>query len=135
MSILYQEEKRIDRSDLLELYNDAGWLAYTRKIDELEAGIESSLCIITAREKNKLLGLIRIIGDGHTIVYIQDILVLAAYKRRGIGSKLMHLFLEKYPEVRQKILMTEDTEETRKFYEALDFESCDKGELVAFIKK
>jgi len=42
--------------------------------------------------------------------------------------------LDKFKNVRQKVLLTEDNDETRGFYEALDFESCDKGRLVAFTK-
>jgi ribosomal protein S18 acetylase RimI-like enzyme len=74
------------------------------------------------------------VGDGLTIIYIQDILVLKAYKRKGIGKKLMNRVLERFVSVRQKVLLTDDNEETRGFYESLGFESCDKGQLVSFVK-
>ena len=80
------------------------------------------------------MGLLRIVGDGNTIIYIQDILVLSNYKRKKIGSKMMEICLSKFSKVRQKVLLTDDTKETRKFYESLGFDSCDKGELVSFVK-
>lgn len=122
------------QQDLLDLYNDAGWGAYTAQPDVLLKAIENSLYVLTARDGDKLVGLIRIVGDGQTIAYIQDIIVLKAYKRKGIGKTLMKKALDEFKHVRQKVLLTDDNPETRGFYEALGFQSCDKGELVAFVK-
>jgi GNAT superfamily N-acetyltransferase len=93
--------------------------------------IKSSLDVFTAWDGE---GLIRVVGDGQTIVYIQDILVLQGYKRQGIGTALLRQALETYPHVRQKVLLTDDSPETRGFYEANGFKSCDKGQVVAFAR-
>jgi len=114
------------------LYSDAGWASYLKDINVLVRGIENSLDIVTAWDNDKLVGLIRIVGDGSTIIYIQDILILKEYKRKGIGRKLMLNILEKYSEVRQIVLLTDDSEETRGFYESLGFTSNDKGGAVSF---
>ena len=132
--ITYQEEKIINSESLLELYEDAGWIAYTKDLEKLQLAIAKSLYVLTARDKDKLVGLVRVVGDGLTIIYIQDILVLKKYKRKKIGMTLMTTTLDKFKDVRQKVLLTEDTDETRGFYEALGFESCDNGKLVAFAK-
>jgi GNAT superfamily N-acetyltransferase len=58
--------------------------------------------------------------------------VLDSYKRKGIGSKLLEHILEEYENGHQKVSLTDDSEETRGFYEANGFVSCDKGDLVAF---
>ena len=96
--------------------------------------IKNSLLTVTAWDGSKLVGLIRIVGDGVTIIYIQDILVLKSYKRKGIGTYLINTVCEEYKAVRQKVLLTDDTPETREFYESLGFVSCDKGQLVSFVK-
>ena len=44
----------------------------------------------------------------------------------------MNEVLNKFKDVRQKVLLTDDNEETRLFYESLGFESCDKGKLVSY---
>ena len=81
-----------------------------------------------------MVGLIRVVGDGLTIIYIQDILVLNSYQNQGIATQLMEQVLKKYKNVRQKVLMTEDAPDVRHFYEKNGFQSCDKGSLVAFAK-
>lgn len=90
--------------------------------------------VVTAWDDDNLVGIIRVVGDGLTIIYIQDLIVLSSYKRKGIGSKLLEVVFERYENVRQKVLLTDDSNETRGFYEANGFISCDKGELVAFAK-
>ena len=133
-NLKFSEEKMLSQADLLSLYNDANWLAYTNSPDLLQQAVSNSLYVLTAWENEQLVGLIRLVGDGLTIVYIQDILVMKSHKRRKIGSLLLQKALEKYGNVRQKVLLTDDNEETRGFYEALGFSSCDKGDLVAFVK-
>lgn len=132
--IAYRYIKNLNEEDVKILYNDAGWAIYTNNLSKLMYGIEASLMVVSAWDNNKLVGLIRVIGDGITIIYIQDILVLESYKRRGIGSKLLQNVLEKYKYVRQIVLLTDDSEETRGFYETNEFISCDKGKSVAFVK-
>ena len=94
----------------------------------------NSLFAISAYDQNQLVGLIRVVGDGLTIIYIQDLLVNPACQRRGIGTKLINNVLKKYKSVRQKVLLTENTVKTRMFYESCDFNPCDKYDLIAFYK-
>lgn len=133
-TITYNVETNVNRDDLIDLYSNANWTAYTNDLDTLTQAIRNSLKVITAREGEKLVGLVRVVGDGLTILYIQDILVHTEYKRNGIGRKLMELILNEFPGVRQKVLLTDDNPETRGFYESLGFDSCDKGQLVSFVK-
>ena len=128
----FSTSKNIPTPQLEALYNDAGWSSYTRNLVSLQKSIQNSQDVITAWDKEQLLGLIRTIGDTETILYIQDILVLSAYKRQGIGRRLIEEVLALNQNCRQIVLLTEDSDETRGFYEALGFESCDKGSAVAF---
>lgn len=81
--------------------------------------------VISAWNEGELIGLIRVVGDGLTIIYIQDLLVLNAYQNQGIAKKLIQLVLNKYKNVRQKVLLTEESPEVRYFYEKNGFLSCD----------
>lgn len=76
-------------NDLVALYNDVGWSNYTNM---LQKAYNNSLLILTAWCDDKLLGAIRIVGDGFSIIYVQDIVVLRAYQHMGIGSKLRFLY-------------------------------------------
>lgn len=133
--IHYKENYQIDKSDLEKLYSSVGWAAYTKNLEVLEQAINHSLQVISAWDEDELVGLIRVIGDGFTIIYVQDILVHPDYQDKKIGTELMTKILDNYPEVRQKVLLTEDAPDVRHFYEKFGFTSCDKGGAVAFYRE
>ncbi|KGR84358.1 GNAT family N-acetyltransferase [Lysinibacillus odysseyi] len=132
MNITYKQTKTINLEQVENLYNDVGWTAYTKNMDLLQQALLQSLDVISAWDGDQLVGLIRTVGDGLTILYIQDILVLDAYQNQGIASKLLQMVLQKHETVRQKVLLTEEAPDVRHFYEKNGFESCDKGSVVAF---
>ena len=132
MNITYKHIKTINREQLEQLYRDVGWTAYTKDLDLLQQSLQQSLDVLSAWDGDRLVGLIRTVGDGLTILYIQDILVLNAYQNKGIATQLLQMVLQKYEAVRQKVLLTEEAPDVRHFYEKNGFKSCDKGSLVAF---
>lgn len=132
MNIDIKREKNIDKEALGYLYNDAEWSAYTKDIEMLHQAVLQSYDVLTAWKGNQLVGLLRTISDGLTIVYIQDILVLKSHQNQGIGSKLIQMILETNQNVRQKVLLTEEAPDVRHFYEKNGFDSCDKVDDVAF---
>lgn len=133
--INYQENKHIEKNQLEHLYASVGCLAYTTDLSRLERTVSASLSVITAWDDSNLIGLVRGVGDGETILYVQDLLVHPDFQNRGIGTALLSKLLENYPEVRQKVLLTEEAPDVRSFYEKFNFVSCDKGNAVAFYKE
>ena len=111
----YREE------EILRLYTAVGWTAYTDNPDTLEQGFHHSLLTLAAYEGDELIGLIRAVGDGSTIVFIQDLLVDPAHQRQGIATALVRAVLVRYPEVRQVELVTDNTPKTIAFYKSLGF--------------
>ena len=87
----------------------------------LELGYKNSLLVLAAYEGDELLGIIRVIGDGYTIVFIQDILVFPDKQCNGVGTALLKAVLERYPHVRQIELTTDNTDKTVSFYKSLGF--------------
>lgn len=134
MQINYKEMKKLDKKSLEDLYTDVDWSAYTKDMDRLQQAVENSLYVLTAWYEEELIGLIRVVGDGLSIIYIQDLLVKNAYHNQKIGSELMQSVLHKYADVRQKVLLTEEAPNTRYFYEKNGFKSCDQGDAVAFAR-
>ncbi|MFF2176329.1 GNAT family N-acetyltransferase [Lysinibacillus sp. NPDC058147] len=134
MTIVFKEEKYINKNDLKALYGDVEWYAYTKDLDQLQQALLNSIYVLSTLENDQLIGLTRVVGDGLTILYIQDILVLNSHQNRGIATDMMNHILEKYKDVRQKVLLTEEAPDVRHFYEKNGFQSCDKGTLVAFAK-
>ena len=132
--IKYKPLSNYNETDILRLYENVGWKTYTKDIKKLIRAFHKSLYILTAWDKDKLVGLIRIIGDGESIIYIQDILVLEEYQHRGIGSNLLRKTLKKYETVRQKVLLTDNTEKTKTFYKSNSFNMATELNLVAYVK-
>lgn len=119
---------------VLNLYNDVSWTAYTSAPDQLEKALKNSLKVWTAWENDLLIGLARVVGDGFTIIYIQDILVLESYQGIGLGSQLLKDILDYYQDIRQVILLTDDTPKTIEFYEKNGLTQVSKYDCVAFMK-
>ncbi len=128
------EIDRIERNDLLRLYGDAGWTNYTNDIIKPYKGVRNSLLTMGAFLGNELIGFIRVVGDGETIIYIQDLIVHSRFKRTGIGTKLVRMILEKYGHIRHKVLITDNSEESLGFYKSLGFKDVAEYGITAFIK-
>ena len=107
--------------EIRRLYASVGWIAYTNDMDALRKGIENSLLVLAAYEDGELIGLLRAVGDGYTVVFIQDILVNPEKQRQGAGTALVKAALERFPRVRQIELTTDDKPETAAFYKSLGF--------------
>lgn len=92
---------------------------------------------MVARVDGHLVGLARVISDGATIAYLQDVLVHPDHQRAGIGAALVDAALTPYETVRQKVLLTDDGAAQRAFYEALGYREASehpKGPLRAFVR-
>ena len=119
---------------VLPLYEAVGWTNYTHKPEMLEAAYKNSLHVLAAlNDEGKLVGILRAVGDGASILFIQDILVYPEYQHQGIGTKLLQLSLEKYKNVYQIQLATDDSTKTVSFYESNGFTSLTSLNCVSFI--
>ena len=129
-----REYKTYDETEILGLYASVGLTAYTEQPESLRRGFEASLLVLAAYEDGALVGLIRVVGDGQTIVFVQDILVHPSCQRRGIGTALLKEVLKRYSHVRQIELTTDDTPKTRAFYESVGFRTMASLGCCSFMK-
>ncbi len=129
-----REYKTYHEREVLPLYISVGWTAYTDTPDVLRQGFEHSLLTFAAYEGEQLVGIIRTVGDGYTIVFIQDLLVSPSYQRKGIGSALMREILNRFSDVRQIQLSTDDTPKTLAFYNSLGFLKLSEIGCCGFMK-
>ncbi|MGX7105352.1 GNAT family N-acetyltransferase [Globicatella sanguinis] len=58
----------------------------------------------------------RAVGDGYSILFIQDLLILPEFQRQGIGTNLLNKVINTFPNVYQLHLLTDNSEKTRKFH-------------------
>lgn len=134
MNISYKTDKDIKLNQLMDLYSDVQWVGYTDHPEKLGKIIENSLFNISAWNDDELVGLIRVVGDDASIIYIQDILVKEAYQHQGIGSYLLQQILERYSHIRQIVLMTDNTEKTKSYYMKNGMVDTADYDGVCFIK-
>lgn len=135
VTMLITRYDTIDMDELLHLYATVGWTNYTDHPDMLKAALEHSLNVLAAYDGDTLVGIIRVVGDGHSIILIQDILVLPEYRRQKVGTVLMHAILSLYADVYQILLLTDNREETTAFYRSLGFVSVDEIGCLAYVKR
>ena len=135
--IVIAADDRPSREELVELYDAVGWTTYTTDPTVLEAAIEGSTHVVTARYGDDLLGLARVISDGASIAYLQDVLVRPELQREGVGKGLVDAALEPFAHVRQQVLLTDDEPRQRAFYESLgwtEIRDHGDGRLRAFVR-
>lgn len=84
-------------------------------------GRANSNYVVSAWDGGALVGLARALSDDVAIFYLQDILVHPDYRRQGIGQQLLQACLSRYAHVRAKVLLTDNEERQRDFYEKVGF--------------
>lgn len=119
---------------LTDLYNSVEWLVYTRDADKMAGLLPGSLWHLSAWEDDRLVGLLRAVGDWVSIVYIQDILVRPDHQRRGIGRELLQRALDRYAHIRQVVLMTDSEEKTLSFYRSVGMSPVQDVDCTAFMR-
>jgi ribosomal protein S18 acetylase RimI-like enzyme len=132
--MIIKEYTAYNEDEIVSLYTDVGWKAYTDDLVALHNGYENSLLILAAYEGDELLGIIRVVGDGYTIVFVQDILVFRKHQREGIGRALLQEVLNRYKSVRQIELVTDNTEKTKAFYRSVGFAELSEIGCCGFMR-
>lgn len=127
------KETSVSLDDVLHLYQAVGWTNYTNQPQMLAQALTHSLAIYLARDGEKIVGLVRLIGDGFSSVFVQDLIVLPTYQRQGIGSTLMKQALSDYKDTYQIQLATEESEKTLGFYRSLGFETLSSFQCTGMI--
>ena len=131
--ITIRKQEIVKLEDVLHLYQAVGWTNYTNQPQMLEQALSHSLVIYLALDGDAVVGLVRLVGDGFSSVFVQDLIVLPSYQRQGIGSALMKQALEDFKEAYQVQLATEQTEKNVRFYRSIGFETLSTYDCTGMI--
>ena len=131
--ISVRKQDVVKLEDVLHLYQAVGWTNYTNQPQMLEQALPHSLAVYLAFDGEKIVGLIRLVGDGFSSVFVQDLIVLPSYQRQGIGRSLMKEALEDYKDAYQVQLVTEQTEKNVGFYRSIGFETLSTYDCIGMI--
>jgi ribosomal protein S18 acetylase RimI-like enzyme len=82
--------------EIVELYKAGGWWKDTYDPSRIKSLIEGSFAfaVVVDKDSGKAIGMGRIISDGVSDAYIQDLVVLPEYRDKGIGKKLANVLLK-----------------------------------------
>ena len=85
--------KDLNITDYKNLIKSAGWKELNDK--QIKKAIKNSMCVVIAKDGEKIIGMTRLIGDYGTHGLIADVVVLPNYQNKGIGTKMV-LEIKKY---------------------------------------
>lgn len=80
---------------IIDLYRQAGWWSDADDADLAVRIVSGSFLFAAALKGTKMIGMGRVISDGASDAYIQDVTVDPALRGRGIGSQLVKMLIEK----------------------------------------
>lgn len=126
----------VGKSELIELYKDAGWWreeygADTSFLDGIASG---SFCFAGAFLDGRLIGMGRALSDGCSDAYIQDVAVLKKYRGMGIGRKIVSAIVERLEDNGIDWIGLVAEPGTGKFYGKLDFKTV-RGFKLMLLEK
>lgn len=130
--------KEIDSSiieEVKELYRKVSWSAYLQDDEKLIRAFDNSLYTVGAFDEEKLIGMIRCLGDGEHMLMVQDLLIDPEYQQRGIGTYLFETILQKYSKVRTFIVLTDIEDEVdNKFYKSFNLTKLEDKKIIGYIR-
>lgn len=82
--------------EIVALYKSAGWWQESPEARRvIPSMIRGSFCFMVARSiEGEIIGMGRVISDGYSDAYIQDVTVLSEFRGRGIGRELVRRLTE-----------------------------------------
>ena len=131
-------EPSLDVRAAAVLYDAVGWVRYTADLDRLRRAFAGSTAILTARsDGGELVALARALSDGETVCYVQDLVVLPAWQRRGAARALMDELLRRYGHCPFFLLSTDppgsaEAAKSHPFYRSMGLVTHEEQGLVAF---
>ncbi|MEL6580460.1 MAG: GNAT family N-acetyltransferase [Cyanobacteria bacterium J06621_12] len=112
---------------ILPIYETNQWSA-AQKPKMLNQALLNSHSLVTAWDKERLVGIGNAISDGYLVVYYPHLLVHVEYQRQGIGREIMRLLQRRYEGFHMQILVA-DTEAVH-FYQKCGFTKAGNTESM-----
>ncbi len=129
----YMFESALTIHEIKALYGSVGWDKYLVDVGETARGIANSTLLTARDDEGKLVGMVRGVSDMHTIVFIQDLIVLPEYQHQGIGEQLLQQFDDYFKQVARIVVVCGD-EPLTGFYQRAGFDQAENAQATTFIR-
>ncbi len=112
-----------DRAQIIRLYKEAGWWspANDDQPEFVDRIAENSYCFVGAFCDGEMIGMGRVLSDGISDAYIQDVTVLRDYRGRGIGGRIIAHLIDRLRADRVEWIGLIGEPGTGNFYKQLGF--------------
>lgn len=125
MDITYTEEKSFTQEQVQALFRSVGWVSGEYPSRLYKALMHSST-VLTAWDRARLVGLIRVLDDSELIAYMHYVLVDPDYQGRGIAGAMIKRVKEKYRNYLYIEIMPEESKNAA-FYRHFGFQVMADG--------
>lgn len=127
MNITYTYEKIFTQAQVQELFLSVNWLS-GQYPSRLYKALMHSSTVLTAwdKDKQKLIGLIRILDDSELTAYMHYVLVNPKYHGQGIAGTMVEMIKQKYKHYMYIELMPEESKNAT-FYQKHGFSIMEDG--------
>ncbi len=127
--IQFCDQKRVELLQLQALFQIAAFWAKERCAEDLAIAIANSDPVITAWDRDLMIGFARATSDGVYRATIWDVVIHPDYQGVGLGRRLMETVLS-HPKMNRVERIYLMTTHQQSFYERLGFESNTSTTMV-----
>ena len=122
-NLRFRKVKSAPVQAIVALYRDAGWWKESRHARKIiPAMIRGSDCFLVAETgKGEIVGMGRVLSDGASDGYIQDVVVRSDFQSKGVGKEIMSRLVRHCKERGLEWIGVISCSRTRNFYFRLGF--------------
>lgn len=125
MEIRYTEKKEFTQQQIQELFLSVGWIS-GQYPGRLYKALMNSSTVITAWDKDKLIGLARVLDDSELVAYMHYVLVHPDYQGNGVAANMIEMVKKKYQDFLYLEIMPEERKNAA-FYQKFGFSVMENG--------
>ena len=112
-----------DEDEIADLYRAGGWWRDEYRVEEIRHLIRGSFAFAVAVEKEtgRAIGMGRILSDGVSDAYIQDLVVLPEFRKAGVGAGIVSALVKRCQERGLAWIALIAEPDSEEFYKPLGF--------------
>ncbi|WP_282935553.1 GNAT family N-acetyltransferase [Paenibacillus sp. RC67] len=129
MKLNYQSDRACSSEEVAELFRASGIRRPVDDLERIQRMIDHADEIMTVRNGDKLIGILRAVTDYSYCCYISDLAVDRDYQGLGIGRELIAMLKRKLGVDEIQYVLTSAPKAVG-FYEKIGFERADKAFVI-----
>ena len=126
--LTYKINEPLKTEDMIEVFDSSGINRPTKDPERIEKLFANSNLTISARDKDKLVGISRSVTDFSFCCYLSDPAVRKEYQHLGIGKELIKLTQENIGESVMLLLLS--AQRAMDYYPKVGFEKVKNGFII-----